>query len=112
VAEPFARELMARVPPAQLEAMAAAQPEILPALFRNFGTALVSRDAALRSAARRYATALVRAHAQRVPKQFSADDVRLLVIFQVLDPFRYGEDDGYRKAVDSILPQSLSPTLP
>jgi hypothetical protein len=112
VAEPFARELMARVPPVQLEALATAQPEILPALFRNFGTALVSRDAALRSAAKRYATALVHAHAQRVPRQFSADDVRLLVIFQVLDPFRYGEDDAYRKAVDSILPQSLSPTLP
>ncbi len=112
IAEPFARDLMARVPAPQLDAIATQHPEVLPGVFRNLGTALVSGDAALQASVKRYATALVRAHAQRVPKPFTDDDIHLLVIFQVLDPLRYGEDETFRTAVDSILPQSLPSTLP
>jgi len=111
-AEPFARELIARVPPPQLESIVVSNPDALPAVFRNLGTALLSHDAALQKALRQYATALVHAHAQRIRHDFSADDVRLLVVFQVIDPLRYGEDDEFRRAVDSILPLSLSPALP
>src|SRR5947199_3111754 len=70
-AEPFARPLLVQVPPAQLDAIIAANPHIMPSLFRNLGTALLSGDATLRTAVADYATALVRAHAQRIPAKFS-----------------------------------------
>ncbi|MBV8543204.1 MAG: hypothetical protein JO088_00555, partial [Acidobacteria bacterium] len=112
IAEPFARELMARMPPSAFDDAAQGNPELVPAVFRNLGTALLSHDAQLQTAVRRYATALVREHAARMPRNFSDDDLHMLVAFQVLDPLRYGEDDEYRRAIDSILPASLSPGLP
>ncbi|HEV7487652.1 MAG TPA: hypothetical protein VGQ65_18440 [Thermoanaerobaculia bacterium] len=112
IAEPFARELIARVPPAAFDDAAHANPELVPAVFRSLGTALLSRDAQLQAAVRSYATALVREHAARIPRDFSDDDLHMLVAFQVLDPLRYGEDAEYRHAVDTILPASLSPSLP
>ncbi|MBV8547544.1 MAG: hypothetical protein JO088_22600 [Acidobacteria bacterium] len=112
VAEPFARELMARMSPAAFDAAAHANPELVPAVFRNLGTALLSHDAQLQTAVRHYATALVREHAARMPRNFSDDDLHMLVAFQVLDPLRYGEDAEYRRAIDTILPASLSPALP
>lgn len=108
VAEPFARALIARVTPQQLDDTLAAHPEMLPPVFRNLGAALMSGNPEVK----RYATALVRAHAGRIPRDFSERDVQLLVVYQVLDPQRYGDDEAYRKVVDAILPQSLSPTLP
>ncbi|HEV7571528.1 MAG TPA: hypothetical protein VGQ21_08500, partial [Thermoanaerobaculia bacterium] len=84
----------------------------VPAVFRNLGTALLSHDAQLQSAVKRYATTLVREHAARMPRDFSDDDLHMLVALQVLDPLRYGEDEEYRRAVDTILPSSLTPSLP
>jgi hypothetical protein len=112
IAEPFARELIARLPPAAFDDAAHANPELVPAVFRNLGTALLSRDAQLQASVRRYATALVREHAARMSRDFSDDDLHMLVAFQVLDPLRYGEDDEFRRAIDTILPASLSPALP
>src|SRR5207248_2207664 len=40
------------------------------------------------------------------------DDLHMLVAFQVLDPLRYGEDEEFRRAVDTMLPASLTPSLP
>jgi hypothetical protein len=112
VADPFARELIARVPPAAFDDAAQASPGLIPAVFRNLGTALLSRDAQLQATVKRYATALVREHGTRIPRDFSADDLHMLVTFQVLDPLRYGEDEEFRRAVDTILPASLTPSLP
>ena len=112
IAEPFARELMARVPPAAFDDAAHTNPELVPAVFRNLATALLSNDVQLQTAVKRYATALVREHAARMPRDFSDDDLHMLVAFQVLDPLRYGEDEEYRRAIDTILPSSLSPSLP
>jgi len=112
IAEPFARELIARVPPAAFDDAAQSNPELVPAVFRNLGTALLSRDVQLQTAVKRYATALVREHAARMPHDFSDDDLHMLVAFQVLDPLRYGEHEAYRRAIDTILPASLSPALP
>jgi hypothetical protein len=112
VADTFARELIARVPPAAFDDAASANPELVPSVLRNLGTALLSHDAQLQTAVKRYATELVRAHASRIPRDFSADDLHMLVAFQVLDPLRYGEDEEFRRTVDTILPASLSPTLP
>jgi len=112
IAEPFARELLAHVPPAAFDDAATSNPELVPAVMRNLGTALLSHDAQLQTAVKRYATAVVREHAARIPRDFSDDDLHMLVAFQVLDPLRYGEDEEFRRAVDTILPASLSPTLP
>jgi hypothetical protein len=112
IAEPFARELMARLPPAAFDDAAHANPELVPAVFRNLGTALLSHDVQLQTAVKRYATALVREHAARMPPDFSDDDLHMLVAYQVLDPLRYGEDEEFLRAVDTILPSSLSPSLP
>jgi hypothetical protein len=112
VADAFARELIARVPPPAFDAAVHANPDLVPAVFRNLGTALLSPDARLQIAVKRYATALVREHAARIPRDFSDDDLHMLVTFQVLDPLRYGEDEEYRRAIDTILPASLSPSLP
>jgi hypothetical protein len=112
VGDAFARELIAGVPPVAFDDAANANPELVPAVLRNLGTALLSRDLQLQAAVKRYATALVREHAARIPRDFSADDLHMLVAYQVLDPLRYVEDEEYRRAVDTILPASLSPTLP
>jgi hypothetical protein len=112
IADAFARELIARVPPATFDGAAHATPELVPAVLRSLGTALLSRDARLQADVKRYATALVREHAARIPRDFSDDDLHMLVTFQVLDPLRYGEDDEYRRTIDTILPASLTPSLP
>jgi len=112
IAEPFARELIEDLPPGLFDAAAQSNPELVPAVLRNLGTVLLSRDVQLQTAVKRYATALVRAHAARIPRDFSDDDLHMLVAYQVLDPLRYGEDDKYRRAVDTIVPASLSPSLP
>jgi hypothetical protein len=112
VAEAFVRALIARVPPAAFDDAAHANPELVPAVFRNLGTALLSRDPQLQAAVKRYATTLVREHAARIPHNFSDDDLHMLVAYQVLDPLRYGEYEEYRRAIDAILPASLDPTLP
>src|SRR3954451_9310945 len=112
VAEPFARALIADVPPAAFDDAARANRDLVPAVFRNLGTALLSHDAQLQAAVKRYATALVREHAAHIPRNFSDDDLHMLIAFQVLDPLRYGEDEEFRRAVDAILPASLNPELP
>jgi len=112
VAEPFARELIEDLAPAAFDAAVYSNPELVPAVLRNLGTALLSHDAQLQTAVKRYTTAVVREHAARIPRDFSDDDLHKLVAFQVLDPLRYGEDEEFRRAIDTILPASLSPTLP
>lgn len=111
-AEPFARALMARIPAEQFDTTTTANPNILPAILRNLGTALLSRDPSLQNTVKSYATALVRAHARRIPLHFSDDDLHSLVTLQVIDPLRYGEDEEFRRTVDTILPRSLEPSLP
>src|SRR5205807_9855528 len=91
VADAFARALIARVPPAAFDDAARANPSLLPAVLRNLGTALLSHDAQLQTAVKHYATVLVREHAARIPREFSEDDLHMLVVYQVLDPLRYGE---------------------
>lgn len=111
-AEPFARAVMARMQPAQLDDFLTANRDQLAPVLRNFGTALVSRDAKLREAAAAYAAAMARAHARRIPKAFTGQDVQLLVTLQVVDPLRYGDDAEFRRTIDTILPRTVSPTLP
>jgi len=111
-AEPFARALIAHVPPQELDAIASSNPEVVPSVFRNLGSALLSHDGALQAAVKAYATALVHARAARIAHNVSSTNVQMLVVFQVLDPLRYAGDEEYRRVVDTILPASLSPSLP
>jgi hypothetical protein len=112
VAEPFARALMATLPAQAFDSAAALKPEVVPAVLRNLGTALLSRDVALQTAARKYATELAHSRAERIPNSFSDDDLHRLIAFQVVDPLRYTEDEEFRRAIDTILPRSLKPSLP
>jgi hypothetical protein len=111
-AEPFTRALIAGTTPEQLDTLITASPDILPAILRNLGTALLTHDAALQTALKSYLTAFVRVHAKRLPQRFTDDDLHSLVTLQVVDPLRYGEDDEFRRTVDTILPQSLERSLP
>lgn len=103
---------MARISAEDLDIAAAATPAIIPSIFRNLGTALLSHDGALQSAVKTYATKLVQTHAARMRSTFSAKELPTLVAFQLLDPLRYAEHDEYRRAIDTILPRSLSPSFP
>ena len=47
-----------------------------------------------------------------MPRNFSDHDLHALVTLQVIDPLRYGEDEQFRRTVDTILPRSLEPSLP
>jgi hypothetical protein len=111
-AEPFARRLMASLPADDLDTIAAGDPSLVPKIFRNLGTALLSRDAALQNAVKAYATSLAQTHAAHMRSTFSQDDLQTLIAFQVLDPLRYANDEEFRRAIDSILPRSLMPSLP
>lgn len=103
---------MASLPADDLDTIAAGDPSLVPKIFRNLGTALLSRDAALQNAVKAYATSLAQTHAAHMRSTFSQDDLQTLIAFQVLDPLRYANDEEFRRAIDSILPRSLMPSLP
>src|SRR5712691_3476384 len=80
VAEPFARELMAREPAADLARTMAANPELMPKILRNLGTAMMSSDPALRESLTKYIAAVLRSSMR--------NDAKRLASIAVLDPLR------------------------
>jgi hypothetical protein len=96
VAEPFARELMARVTPEELARTLMQRPELVPAILRNLGTAIMGAGAD--------AVAAYLADAARA----SGGDVRAATRFIVVDPLRYGEDDAFRARIDALLPRAFA----
>jgi hypothetical protein len=110
--EPFARELVARIPPAQLEARLIAEPELIPPVLRNLGSALMTADGKLRGALEPYLIALANEHARRVAPRFSKNDLRILVSLQVVDPIRFQQDSDFRARVTALLPRMLDPSVP
>lgn len=110
--EPFARELVARVPPARLEAKLIADPASIPPVMRSLGSALMTSDAKLRASLEPYVIALARQHAKRVAPRFSSTDLRILVSLQVVDPVRFQEEAAFRARVTSLLPRMLDATTP
>lgn len=97
---------------AELEAVLVASPELVPAVLRNLGSALMTSDAALRKSLGDYLVSVTRAHAERVAPSFGRDDLRLLVSLQLVDPLRYVQDAAFRARVDGLLPRTLAPSLP
>ena len=100
VAEPFARELMAREAAADLARTIAANPELMPKILRNLGTAMMSSDPALRESLSKYIAAVLRSSMR--------GDAKRLASIAVLDPLRYINDAAFRARIDSLLPQTIS----
>src|SRR5207247_1280690 len=75
-AEPFARELLAHVPAGALARTLAEKPELMPAILRNLGSALMSNDSALRERLIAYVAAVAasagRGRAEARPTSLSA----------------------------------------
>ncbi|HEV2720464.1 MAG TPA: hypothetical protein VG323_10640, partial [Thermoanaerobaculia bacterium] len=101
-AEPFARALLARVPPAELARVLAAQPELEPAILRNLGTAIVGVDGEKVAA---YLAEVTRAAA-------ATFETRRLTAIAVVDPLRYGTDAAFRARIDAHLPATLAKLPP
>ncbi len=96
VAEPFARDLLMQEPAAELAQALAAQPELMPSVLRNLGTAMMSSDAALVDNLHRYLADIVRA---------AKTNIASIVI---LDPLRYLEDTAFRKRMTEFLPETMA----
>lgn len=110
--EPFARELVARIPPEELEATLIAEPELIPPVLRNLGSALMTSDENLRASLEQYLKSLAKQHAKRVAPRFSKNDLRILVSLQVVDPVRFQEDPTFRARVTPLLPRMLDASVP
>ncbi|HEX9501774.1 MAG TPA: DUF1634 domain-containing protein, partial [Thermoanaerobaculia bacterium] len=96
VAEPFARDLLMQEPAAELAQALAAQPELMPSVLRNLGTAMMSSDAALVDNLHRYLADVTRA---------AKTNIASIVI---LDPLRYLEDTAFRKRMTEFLPETMA----
>jgi hypothetical protein len=101
VAEPFARELMAREPAADLARTITANPELMPKILRNLGTAMMSSDPALHEPLSKYVAAVLRSSVR-------TEDAKRLASIAVLDPLRYINDGAFRARMDALLPQTMS----
>ena len=95
-AEPFARALVAQVPAAELARKLHDDPELMPPVLRNLGTALMRSDDRL--------VAYVRAVARATP----ADDLSRLATIVMMDPLRYSEDPAFRERMNAIIPRTLA----
>jgi hypothetical protein len=109
VAEPFARDLVLHVSPARLDREITADPNVVPAIFRNLGSALMTGDAAFRDALTAYVRDVVALRAQQVR---SANDLRMLVAMLVVDPYRFANDAAFRARVEPLLPRALDQRTP
>jgi hypothetical protein len=91
---------MARVPAGELAHTFEMQPELIPSILRNLGTAIMTSDLAFR---RRLTTYL-----GEVAGASARDTIQHVVTIVVLDPLRYDEDPGFRAVIDDALPKALS----
>lgn len=95
-AEPFARALLAQEPATELARALDGQPELLPRVLRNLGSAMMSSDAALVEKLHRYLADVARS---------AKSNVASVVI---LDPLRYLEDAAFRKRMTELLPGTMA----
>src|SRR4029077_4983603 len=82
-AEPFARALVAQVPAAELAKTLHEQPDLIPPVLRNIGTAVMSEN-----------ERLVR-YLGEVARTTPADDLPRLAAIIMIDPIRYHEDAAF-----------------
>jgi hypothetical protein len=107
-AEPFARALLARVPPDALARRLVANPDLIPPVLRNLGTALLSSDAALRDRLAAYHAGVARELAATPPR--NDDERRRLAAIVIVDPLRYGADEAFRRRMNALLPRIVAAT--
>jgi hypothetical protein len=95
-AEPFARALITQVPAAELAKTLHQQPDLIPPVLRNVGTALMSDD-----------ERLVR-YVGEVARATPADDLPRLAAIIMIDPIRYHEDAAFRSRMNAVIPRTLA----
>jgi len=98
-AEPFARALMAQVQASELAKKLHDEPELMPPVLRNLGTALMTDE--------RLAIYLV-----QVVRATPADDLARLAAVIMVDPLRYGEDPAFHARMNAIIPRILAALPP
>ncbi|HEX2121834.1 MAG TPA: hypothetical protein VHL59_09350 [Thermoanaerobaculia bacterium] len=110
--EAFARDMLATAPASAMEQVLARTPDTVPAVLRNFGSALMTGDAALRARVEAYLSELALLRARRVDAtKFSPADVRMVVSFALVDPERFRGDAAFRARVTPLLPRALDPKI-
>lgn len=109
--EAYAREVMAKFTPEQLEQALARTPAQTPTTLRGFGAAMMTSDFALHAELTRYVNAMAVRRARRVDRSLSKNGVRDVVAFAILDPFRFTEDAAFRARVSSLAPRALDPSF-
>jgi hypothetical protein len=106
-AEPFARALLARVPAEALAKRLKENPDLIPPVLRNLGTALMTNDAALRDRLAAYQGGVARAFAVN-----NDEELRRLAAIVVVDPVRYGSDEAFRQRMNALLPRIVAVAPP
>ncbi len=110
--EAFARDMIATAPASAMEHVLAGNPDTVSGVLRNFGSALMTSDAALRARVEAYVSELARLRARRVDAtKFSPADVRMAVSFALVDPERFQKDAAFRARVTPLLPRALDPAI-
>ena len=104
-AEPFARALLARVPAEALAKRLKENPDLIPPVLRNLGTALMTNDAALRDRLVVYEGGVARAFPVH-----NDEELRRLAAIVVVDPVRYGSDEAFRQRMNALLPRIVAAT--
>ena len=95
-AEPFARALIAQVPPSELARTLHEKPELIPPVLRNLGTALMSENDRLAR------------YVGEVARSTPADDLARLAAIIMIDPLRYGEDAGFHQRINALIPRTFA----
>ncbi|HMC22960.1 MAG TPA: hypothetical protein VKL19_14000, partial [Thermoanaerobaculia bacterium] len=98
MAESFARELVARVPPDELAKMLRQNPELIPPILRNLGTALMGNDPRLPL----YVAAVART------ASVAGMEMPQLAAIILIDPLRYREDTAFRARMNALLPRTFA----
>jgi hypothetical protein len=102
-AEGFARQLLARVSARELAKSLHDQPELIPGVLRNLGSALMTNDPTLRNALDKYIVAIGRESSKLTR------DVKLLASIVAVDPLRYLNDAVFRQRMNARFPRIIGP---
>ena len=101
-AEVYARELMTKLAPAQLDNALVETPADIPLVLRTLGSAMMTRDLALQMRVTRYLGELVALRARRADRN--------TITFLVVDPVRFTRDAAFRARILPLLPKALDST--
>jgi len=97
----FARQLLARVSAQDLAKTLHTQPQLMPGVLRNLGSALLSNDQTLRRSLDIYVAETVEQSSKLT------NDARLLASIAAIDPLRYLSDVAFRQRMNALIPRML-----